>query len=75
MTVYELIQELAKYDANAEVYFRVEGRVKEYEELKREQLGEEPDENFYYTVEGIVRYARSWESNPCIPNILGEIIY
>lgn len=75
MTVYELIQELAKYDANAEVYFQVEGRVKEYEELKREQLGKEPDGDLYFTVEGIVRYAREWEQNPTIPNILGEIIY
>lgn len=62
MTVYELIKELAQYPADAEVYFRADGSVSEYEGNKKEQ-GAKKDADCF-TVDGTVVGLDDWYGHP-----------
>ena len=75
MTVYELIHELTKYDADSEVSFCVEGYVSDYDGNKLEQIGEKADYYDTYCVDGRVIKVGSLSSNPTVPEIFGKIIY
>lgn len=62
MTVYELIKKLAQYPADAEVYFRTDGRVSEYEGNKKEQGA--VDDMDCFTVDGNVIGVDDWYDHP-----------
>ena len=69
MTVYELIQELIKYQPDAEVYFRADGWVSDYKGNQKEQNASADDDRF--TVDGEVIGVKDWCNNPEIQcNIL-----